>query len=264
MVDSHCHLADAVFVDDLPEVVERARAAGITSAVCILAADDEEEAGRVGAVRTVWPAVGFAAGIHPHRAGAWGGRLADARRTVEKAVETHEACAVGEIGLDYHYNLAPRDQQRDVFAMQLDVARARNRPVVIHTREAMDDTVDVIRGAGATIRGVLHCFTGSLDDARRALDLGFYISMSGIVTFPKSSALREVAAYVPVDRLLVETDAPYLAPVPHRGRRNEPAWTSHTLGVVAGLRGMTPEDLDAVTTANTQALFPALAAGSAR
>lgn len=264
MIDSHCHLADAVFVDDLPEVVDRARAAGVIAALCILAADDEEEAARAGAVGAAWPDIRFAAGIHPHRAGAWGQRLGEARRTLERAVADRQACAIGEIGLDYHYDLAPRDEQRDIFAMQLDVAHALDRPVAIHTREAMDDTVAILRGAGGAIRGVLHCFTGSVDDARRGLDLGFHISLSGIVTFPKSTTLRDVAAFVPLERLLIETDAPYLAPVPYRGRRNEPAWTAETLRVVAGLRGMTPEDLDEMTMANTKALFPALATGSAR
>jgi TatD DNase family protein len=137
------------------------------------------------------------------------------------------------------------------------VAIARDLPVVIHTREATDDTIAVLRDAGPAVRGVMHCFTGTIDEARAALDVGFYISISGIATFPKSDALREVAAFVPIDRLLVETDAPYLAPVPYRGKRNEPAWTAETLKAVARVRGLEPEALGEAVSANFRRLFGA-------
>jgi TatD DNase family protein len=172
--------------------------------------------------------------------------------------------AVGEIGLDYHYDFSPRDLQQAVFGAQVDLAVMLGLPVVIHTREATDDTHAVLREAGqGRVRGVMHCFTGTVDEARRALEIGFYISLAGIVTFPRAEALREVARFVPADRLLVETDAPFLAPVPHRGKRNEPAWVVETVGRIAGERGEAAPELAARTAANFAVLTGAagLAAG---
>lgn len=249
-IDSHCHLADAAFAPDLPEVVARAQAAGVTRAVCILSADDEAELSRAADIERLWPAVAFATGIHPHRSGSIPGGRQETVAAVAAAMARVSAVAVGEIGLDYHYDFAPPPVQREVFSAQVELARARNRPVVIHTREAWTDTVNVLREAGDGVRGVMHCFTGTLAEAREALDLGFFLSFSGIVTFPRADALRAVAAFAPADRVLIETDAPYLAPVPHRGKRNEPAWVADTLAVVAGVRGMSPEDLAAVVRRN--------------
>jgi TatD DNase family protein len=253
LVDSHCHLAGDEFAADLSEVVGRARAAGLTRALCILSADEPAELARAAAVAEAWPDVEFAAAIHPHRAGPYAGRVADAVRETRAAAERVGAVAFGEVGLDYHYDFAPRSVQRDVFAAQAALARERNRPIVIHTREAFDDTLAVVREAGAGLRGVLHCFSGSLDDARRAVNAGLYLSLSGIVTFPKAAALRDVAAYVPDDRLLIETDAPFLAPVPHRGKRNEPAWVAATARVVADARRIDLRALSALVTANYEA-----------
>jgi TatD DNase family protein len=161
------------------------------------------------------------------------------------------ARAVGEIGLDYHYDFSPRDVQRAVFAEQVALARELRRPVIIHTREADDDTLDILRGEGqGEITGVFHCFTGDAAMARRVLDLGFLLSFAGIVTFPKAGSLRDAAALVPDDRLLAETDSPFLAPVPHRGRRNEPAWVCHVVDALARVRGTTAADIDARITAN--------------
>jgi TatD DNase family protein len=202
--------------------------------------------------------VRFATGIHPHRAGLFAGRASEACDVVRRAVQEAAAIAVGEIGLDYHYDHAPRDVQQAIFAAQLDVAVAIARPVVIHTREAAADTFALLRAAGPTLTGVIHCFTGTLDEARQALDLGFYISISGIATFPRSTALREVAAYVPADRLLIETDAPYLAPVPYRGKRNEPAWVAETCRAIASVRGVAEETLRANLADNVAALLPGL------
>lgn len=263
LIDSHCHLADATFASDLDAIVGRAVDAGVTSALCILAADNEEELPRRDVVSAAWPAVRFAAGVHPHRAGAWQQRLEGLRDVVDAAVRLPRVIAVGEIGLDYHYDTAPRTIQRDVFAAQVDLARQLDRPIVIHAREAMDDTERIVLDHPGT-RGVMHCFTGSVDDARRAIDLGLYISLSGIVTFPKSAELREVAAFVPADRLLVETDAPFLAPVPHRGRRNEPAWVEETFRFVARVRAVAADDLRRQLAANTTALLPELDATDAR
>jgi TatD DNase family protein len=235
--DSHCHLADEAFGADLDAVVARAVQAGLTSALCILSADEDDELARAGRVRVAWPAVRFAAGVHPHRAAAYAGRADEAARVAASAATRFDAAAIGEIGLDYHYDFAPRGVQLEVFAAQVAVASALNRPVVIHTREAAADTLAVLREAGASLCGVMHCFTGTRDEARQALDLGFFVSWSGILTFPRADALRDVATFVPSDRLLVETDAPFLAPVPYRGRRNEPAWVQRTVAALAQARG---------------------------
>jgi TatD DNase family protein len=264
LIDSHCHLADPKFAADLDAVAARAREAGIAAALCILSADEPDEIARVPAIRAAWPAVQFSAGIHPHRANAYVGRVAEAVAIVNDAIDRVNACAIGEIGLDYHYDVGPKAVQREVFAAQVRVALERDLPVVIHTREATDDTIGVLRDAGPAVRGVMHCFTGTIDEARASLDVGFYISISGIATFPKSEALREVAAFVPLDRLLVETDAPYLAPVPYRGKRNEPAWTAETLQAVARVRGVEPAALGEAVSANFQRLFGGAARTPAR
>jgi TatD DNase family protein len=256
VIDSHCHLADEKFVADLDAVVARAQAAGVTAATCILSADEPDELARAERVAAAWPALRFAAAIHPHRASAYAGRPDAAADATRVAVAARRASAVGEIGLDYHYDFAPKDVQRQVFAAQVALAVELNLPVVIHTREATDDTMAVLREAGGgRVRGVMHCFSGTADDARRALDIGFYISIAGIVTFPKGQNVRDVAALVPIDRLLVETDAPFLAPVPHRGMRNEPAWVVETAAAVAAVRGVSREALDAQLMANLSALL---------
>jgi TatD DNase family protein len=254
VLDSHCHLADEAFQPDLGQVLGRARDAGVTTALCILASGDEAEAARAREVRDLWPAVRFASGVHPHAAGTFAGReLASADLTRQHAA-AFSACGIGEIGLDYHYDFAPRDVQQAVFAAQLDLATTLDLPVIIHTREATDDTFAILKGA-AGVRGVFHCFTGDTEMARRALDIGFYLSYAGIVTFPKATDLRETLAIVPPDRLLTETDSPYLAPVPHRGKRNEPAWVGKVLESLATVRGETVADLESRVAANFATLF---------
>jgi TatD DNase family protein len=254
IVDSHCHLADEAFDADRAAVIQRAQAAGLSRALCILTADDEAELARGAGVRTLWPAVDFAAAVHPHRAGVFAGREAEAVDAARAAASRMDAVALGEMGLDYHYDFAPRDVQRTVFAGQVALAVEMSLPIVIHTREAFDDTLAVIADAGGgRSRGVMHCFTGTADEARRALDNGFYISLSGILTFPRAGDLREVAKLVPLDCLLVETDSPYLAPVPYRGKRNEPAWVGETASTLAGLHGLTLEAMDANLSANDAA-----------
>jgi len=183
--------------------------------------------------------VRFATGVHPHAAGSFAGRPVEAGATTEAQAQAFAAVGVGEIGLDYHYDYAPRDVQREVFAAQLAMAKRLGRPVIIHTREATDDTFEVLGQAG-DVRGVFHCFTGDAAMARRALDIGFHLSFSGIVTFPSAGSIREAAKLVPDDRLLVETDSPYLAPVPFRGKRNEPAHVARVVEAVAAVRGITP------------------------
>jgi TatD DNase family protein len=255
MVDSHCHLADEVFEGDLREVVGRATAAGLTGALCILAAGDDAEARRAHTVIEEWPAVRFAVGVHPHQAKMCAAKPGHADALVRAGVSAGLVAAVGEIGLDYHYDFSPPDVQRDVFVEQLATARALKLPVVIHTREADDDTFALLVEAGQGVPGVFHCFTGGIDRARRALDLGFHLSLAGIVTFPKATDLHAVAAFAPEDRLLIETDSPFLAPVPHRGARNEPAWVAHVVDALARLRGTSRQAIVERTTRNFLELF---------
>jgi TatD DNase family protein len=254
MIDSHCHLADDAFSGDLEAVVERARQAGVAAALCILSTGDEEESARAARVRELWPAVRFATGVHPHNAGKFGGPARDAVASVRKAVHAEGAAAIGEIGLDYHYDFSPRAVQQEVFEAQVALAQELSLPVIIHTREATDDTFHILRRAGHR-RGVFHCFTGDVRMARAALDIGFYISLAGIVTFPKAEELREVARMVPIDRLLVETDAPYLAPVPFRGKRNEPSFVGRVVEAVAAARSIPREDLVERTVRNLEAFL---------
>ena len=254
MIDSHCHLADETFESDLDGTIARARAAGVTGALCILAAGDEDEARRARAVQSRWDAVRFATGVHPHSAGHFAGRIAESADVTRAHAGAFNVCAIGEIGLDYHYDFAPRDVQADVFAAQIALARELDLPIIIHTREATDDTFAILQ-AHPGIRGVFHCFTGDTVMARRALDIDFHLSFAGIVTFPKAGELRDAARLVPENRLLIETDSPYLAPVPHRGKRNEPAYVARVLALLAEVRGVAAETLDAAVTANFGRLF---------
>ena len=224
--------------------------------MCILSADEPDEVARAPIVRAAWPAVLFSTGVHPHRAAPYAGRPDAAADATRQAVRAVDGVAIGEIGLDYHYDFAPREVQREVFAAQVDLAMELARPVVIHTREASADTMALLREAGpGRVRGVMHCFTGTRDEARAALDLGFFVSLSGIVTFPRAEELREVARFVPAERLLVETDAPFLAPIPHRGKRNEPAWVRLTLEAIAQAKQLSAEVMSAHVTANVEALI---------
>ena len=256
MIDSHCHLAGEEFAEDLTEVAGRAAAAGVETALCILAAEDAAERARADVVRAAWPGIRFATGIHPHHAGQFAGDLPRAVATLEAAIAASGACAIGEIGLDYHYDFSPRDVQQEVFRAQIRLARARDLPIIIHTREATDDTFRLLEEEGErAIRGVFHCFTGDEAMARRALDIGFYLSYAGILTFPKAGELRGAARVTPLDRLLSETDSPYLAPVPHRGMRNEPAFVARVVAVLAELRGVETTAMAAQIRTNFNRLF---------
>src|SRR3712207_442115 len=223
-VDSHAHIDGEEFDADRVEVVERARAAGVRAILNVGTGDPHGGSfERAVAVAEEFEGVYAAAGVHPHDA-----RLYDdaaEKRLLEVLRSSGRVVALGEIGLDYHYDNSPREVQREVFARQLRLAREEGLPVVIHSREADDDTAEILRRelGGSGTRGVMHCFGGGPDLAGAALALGFYVSFAGNVTFKKAEALREVAAVVPTGRMLVETDCPFLAPVPHRGRRNEPA-----------------------------------------
>jgi TatD DNase family protein len=256
--DSHAHLADPAFDDDRDAVVERARTTGALGIIAIgesLAAAD-----RARLLSSRFPGfVYHTVGIHPHDAGAF-----DPPRDVD-ALRQRAAAAValGECGLDYHYDHAPRTRQRQAFAAQLALAAEVHRPVVVHTREAEEDTqAMVVEAGGAGVRGVLHCYTGSPALAEAALDAGWYVSFSGIITFKKWTD-EVLLRLVPDDRLLAESDAPYLAPVPHRGRRNEPAWVSFTVARLASARGEAPSAVGDLVTANARRLFGLAAPGAA-
>lgn len=253
LTDSHCHLDDRQFDPDRERVIERALAAGVRRILAIGTGDGppDLEAGIRLAER--YPFILASAGIHPHDAG----KAAPADFDHLRALLRHpRIVAVGEIGLDYHYNFSPPGRQREVFVEQLRLAAEFGKPVIIHTREAWEDTMATLEqhAKPAALRGVMHCFSGGPEEARRALGLGFFLSFAGIVTFPKAMRVREAARLAPLDRLLVETDAPYLAPVPHRGRRNEPAWVVETARRLAELRREPLELLAAETSKNFERL----------
>ena len=257
MIDSHCHIAGPEFIEDLDAVIARARGAGLAHALVILAADDDPELARGGDVAARWPDVRFSIGVHPHAAGAFADDPAGAARQADTAMAAQPLTrALGEIGLDYHYDFSPRDVQQQVFRRQIALARERGLPIVIHTREADDDTLRILADERANeVGGVFHCFTGDREMARRALDFGFYLSLAGIVTFPRAHELHEVARIVPLDRLLIETDSPFLAPVPFRGKRNEPAHVTRVAEQIAELRGTTPEAIAGAALDNFRRLF---------
>jgi TatD DNase family protein len=254
MIDSHCHIAGPEFVEDFEDVVSRARTS-LAGALVILAADDGPEVERAAVVAAAWPQVRFSIGVHPHAAGKYSDDPSQAGRDVAQAMDGQPLTrGLGEIGLDYHYDFSPREVQRQVFREQIRLAAARRLPIVIHTREAEEDTFRILADEHAA-SGVFHCFTGDRDMAGRALDLGFHISLAGIVTFPKALELKEVARMVPLDRLLVETDSPFLAPVPYRGGRNEPAHVVRVAEVIAELRGVEAAVIEHATDKNFARLF---------
>jgi TatD DNase family protein len=257
VIDSHCHLADETFGAELEGVVARAKSAGVERALVILEAGNEQEAAQARRLQDLWPEVRTAVGIHPHAAHEYGTDTERVLTTVRDQLgRTPQARAIGEIGLDYHYDYSPRDVQRTVFRTQLRLARDLRLPVVIHTREAEEDTVNILRDEGkGDVTGVLHCFSGSADLARAGLELGFYISFAGMLTFNNAGPLRETARVVPLDRVMTETDSPFLAPVPHRGKRNEPAFVMHVVAALAQLHAIDVGEVDRQTTANFHRLF---------
>ncbi|MGH7624603.1 MAG: TatD family hydrolase [Gemmatimonadaceae bacterium] len=250
-IDSHAHLADAAFDGVRDAVVARARAAGAAAVVCIGESLTAAEHART--LASAHPDfVAWTSGVHPHDAAGF--HDADAIPAIRVHLEAG-AVAVGECGLDYHYDHAPRASQLVAFRAQLALAVAHNRPVIVHTRDAEDDTRALVEEFGrAGARGVMHCFTGSAALARTALDAGWFISFSGIVTF-RSWDRDDVVRLVPDERILVESDAPYLAPVPHRGKRNEPAYVALTVAHLAERRATTPERLGAAAERNARSLF---------
>lgn len=232
--DNHCHLDDERLPGGTDATVERARAAGVARMITV--GVDREHSLRQIAIAERFEGVWATVGLHPHDA-------VNGVDTIVDLLDRPKVVAVGECGLDYHYDHSPRDVQRTAFAAQVQLAHERSLPLVIHTRDAWDDTFDILDAEGTPERTIFHCFTGGPDEARRGLDRGAFVSFSGIVTFKTATALREAALVVPDDRILVETDAPYLAPVPFRGRTNEPAFVPYVGSCLADLRGRDPAQI---------------------
>lgn len=225
--DNHCHLDDERLPGGTDAAIERARAAGVERMITV--GVDREHSLRQIAIAERFDGVWATVGLHPHDA-------VNGVDTIVDLLDRPKVVAVGECGLDYYYDHSPRDVQRTAFAAQIQLAHERSLPLVIHTRDAWDDTFDVLAAEGTPERTIFHCFTGGPDEARRCLDVGAFVSFSGIVTFKTAGDLREAATLVPDDRLLVETDAPYLAPVPHRGKTNEPSFVPFVASCLADLR----------------------------
>jgi TatD DNase family protein len=254
LVDTHCHLDPHYFPDGPEAVVARAEAVGVVGFVVIGVGRDLAPARAAADLASRWPhKVAAVVGVHPHDA-----TTLDDETLVELTAlaQSPHVVAVGETGLDYHYDHSPRDVQQKVFARLVALARALHKPLVIHTRQAPEDTLAILEAEGARdVGGIIHCFSEDTAFARRALDLGFDLSFSGIVTFKTARTVQEVAAWAPADRVLVETDSPYLAPVPFRGKPCEPAYVLHTATRVAELRGTTVEAIAEATTANAERRF---------
>jgi len=252
LIDSHCHLNYDGLVERQDEVLDNARERGVIGFLNI--STRKREWGDVIAVADrnsdVWASVG----VHPHEADAHPDLGAKA---LSDAASHPRVIAIGECGLDYYYDKSDRHAQRDRFEAHIEAARQTGLPLVVHTRDAEEDTAAILTAAvrEGGVTGVLHCFTGSADLARKGLDLGFFVSLSGIVTFKNAADLQETAKWLPADQMLVETDAPFLAPVPHRGQKCEPAFVADTAAFVAALRGEEPEQLAETTTANFFKLF---------
>lgn len=253
LIDSHCHLDDRHFDGDREAVIARALEAGVE---CLLAIGSGEgppdlEAGI--RMAEAWPQIYATVGVHPHEAAK---ATPETYRRLRELLTHPKVLAVGEIGLDYHYDFSPRETQRAVFIEQLQAAGEAGKPVVIHTREAWEDTLRILRehwrpGPG----GIMHCFSGGPSEAEQAIELGFHLGFTGVITFPKALRVQEAARQAPLDRLLVETDAPYLAPASRRGKRNEPAFVLETARKLAELRGESFQQVAGATTGNFKRLL---------
>jgi TatD DNase family protein len=252
LIDSHCHLNYEGLAERQGEILDHARSRGVSGFLNI--STRQREWPDIVAVAEREPDVWASIGVHPHEADAHPDLGAGA---LVEAARHPRVIAIGECGLDYYYDKSDRAAQRERFEAHIDAARETGLPLVIHTRDAEADTAEILGAAAREggVGGVLHCFTGSGEVARKGLEHSFYVSLSGIVTFKNAQDLRDIARWLPADRMLVETDAPFLAPVPHRGQKCEPAFVADTAVFVAGLRDETPEQLAEATTANFFALF---------
>ena len=251
LIDSHCHIDDARYDADREAMIQRAQAAGIGHFVTIGCDLDTSRAAVELAKQH--PFISATVGVHPHEVRHIKDGWYDELRTLAKS---ERVVAYGEIGLDYHYDHSPRDVQRERFREQVRLAREFRLPIVIHTREAQEDTIAILKEEnGGDVGGVFHCFSGDAWLAKDALDLGFYLSFSGVITFQNAVMLRDIVKTVPLDRILVETDAPYLTPVPYRGKRNEPAYVRHVAEKIAEIHGLSVKDVEEATTQNAQRVF---------
>jgi TatD DNase family protein len=252
-VDSHCHLDDRQFAADRRSVIQRAREAGLKYMLSIGTGDGPPDLGAAVRLSEEIPCIYATAGVHPNDAGKLGETTLE---DLERLFAHPKVVALGEVGLDYHWGV-PKELQQTLFRRQLEIGARLGMPIVIHTRDAWEDTMATLRHiwAPTQLPCVMHCFTGNRRQAEECLELGFYLAFGGVATFPKSKEIREAAAIIPADRLLLETDAPYLAPTPHRGKRNEPAWVTYTAKALASVRGVPLEQLAAETTSNFERVF---------
>jgi TatD DNase family protein len=250
LIDTHCHVDSEQFDSDREAVIERALAAGVERMMAIGTGEGPPDLEAAIRLADRYPFIYATIGVHPHDASKGNEETFD---RLHELARHPKVLAIGEIGLDYHYDFSPRDVQRETFEQQLALAHETGKPIVIHTREAWGDTLDMLRSYWQG-EGIMHCFTGDQTQAREALDLGFYLAFGGVLTFPRAESLREAARMAPADRILVETDCPYLAPVPHRGKRNEPAFVMETVRRLAEVRGVTPEEIAETTTENWERL----------
>lgn len=250
LTDSHCHLDHEQFAADLDAVLARATAAGVNRILCIGTGDGPPELDRAIRLAERYEQIVATVGVHPHEAAkATPQTYADLRTLGAHS----KVVAFGEIGLDYHYDFSRRETQREVFIEQLKIARELDLPITIHTREAWDDTMSVLKEYWSG-PGILHCFTGDATQAQQAIDQGFHLAYGGVLTFKTAEKVREAARITPDDRILIETDAPFLAPIPYRGKRNEPSMMLETLKKLAEVRGSTPERIAELTSSNFERL----------
>ncbi|MDR2417334.1 MAG: TatD family hydrolase [Holosporales bacterium] len=252
LVDSHCHLNYPGLVENIAEVLNLTQAQNVGLIVTI--GTMLEEISQLEAITTQHDNVYRTVGVHPLNVKTYTGTQEELKAALRTHLAGHKTIAIGEIGLDYHYPGHDLQQQRAYFAAQLEVAQSMGYPACIHTREAEEDTPSILSSFSG-LKGVIHCFSGDVAFAKRVLDLGFFVSFSGTLTFPKAIAVREVACFVPNDRILIETDAPFLAPVPHRGRSNTPAFLPFIAQKLAEIRGVSLETIERQTTDNFLALF---------
>jgi len=260
LIDSHAHLDDKRFAEDLDGVVARAKEAGLKSIITVGCWSKTTGFGPVLGVLGKYDFLFLALGVHPHEAkdAAGKGPWDEIKRiALKKGADGRSSLvAIGETGLDYYYDHSPRDVQKEIFKRQISLARELNLPLIIHSRDAEADTIEIMRSEGAgDMGGVFHCFSGTKEMAKAVLDMGFHLSFTGVVTFGKAEGLREVVKSVPIERMLVETDCPYLSPEPYRGRRNEPAFVVETAREIANIKGLTYSDVARITTMNAEELF---------